>query len=69
MINESFFENKDLKKDYRYFGLQNSEECYCGNDDSKFIPAPTRECNYPCSGSQDEKCGASWRLSAYGPQI
>ena len=54
-------------KDYSYFGLQDGDGCYCGNDDSKFIPVNPSECNQPCSGNKNEICGASWRLSVYGP--
>ena len=56
-----------LCKDYKYFGLQNGDGCYCGNDDSKFVPVAPEECNHPCSGNDNEICGASWRLSVYGP--
>ena len=56
-----------LYKDYRYFGLQNGDGCYCGNDDSKLVPVSPDECDQPCSGDSNEICGASWRLSVYGP--
>ena len=55
-------------KDYDYFGVQNGDGCYCGNDDSKFIPVPKGECNKPCTGNPSEICGDSWRLSVYGPR-
>ena len=57
-----------LKKDFKYFGLQNGDGCYCGNDDSKFVPVAPEECDHPCSGDENEICGASWRLSVYGPK-
>ena len=53
--------------DYKYFGLQNGDGCYCGNDDSKFVPVAPDECDHPCSGNENEICGSSWRLSVYGP--
>ena len=56
-------------KDYNYFGLQDGDGCYCGNDDSKFIPVSPDECNQPCSGNKNEICGGSWRLSVYGPNV
>ena len=56
-----------LNQDYKYFGLQNGDSCYCGNDDSQFVPVPPEECDHPCSGNANEKCGSSWRLSVYGP--
>lgn len=37
--------------EYEFFGVQGGNECYCGNDDSKFLPTPIPgECNMPCSG-------------------
>ena len=54
-------------KDYTFFGLQNGDGCYCGNDDSNFLPVPAEECNQPCSGDANEICGGSWRLSIFGP--
>ena len=48
-----------------YFGVQNGDSCYCGNDDSKFIPVAKEECNQPCSGDETQICGAMWRLNVY----
>ena len=58
-----------LNQDYKYFGLQNGDSCYCGNDDSHFLPVAPEECDHPCSGNANENCGSSWRLSVYGPNI
>ena len=39
--------------EYEFFGVQGGNECYCGNDDSKFLPTPIPgECNMPCAGDQ-----------------
>ena len=49
---------------YAYFGTQWGRECYCGN------VAPTEaatDCDMPCAGDAAEMCGASMRLSVYGP--
>ena len=45
--------------------MQAGDECYCGNDDSAFIPAQSAECNTPCSGDSTETCGGSWRLNLF----
>lgn len=58
---------QSICEDYYYFGVENGDSCYCGNDDSKFIPVPTNECDKPCAGNTTEICGGSWRLSVYGP--
>ena len=52
-------------KDYSFFGLENGDACFCGFDDSKFVPSPNSECNKPCNGAENEICGGSWRLSLY----
>ena len=51
--------------DHKYYGVENGDACFCGNDDSKFIPAPKQECNRPCSGDRNQICGAAWRLNVY----
>ena len=48
-----------------YFGVQNGDACYCGNDDSRFLPVPESECDQPCAGDENQICGSSWRLSVY----
>ena len=58
-------DRSDRILDYKYFGVQDGDGCFCGNDDSGFIPAPDMECNRPCSGNQIEVCGAAWRLNVY----
>lgn len=45
--------------------MENGNGCYCGNDDSKFIPTPSSECDSPCTGNQNQICGGSWRLNVF----
>ena len=59
-----FFQLKPAQ-DFIYYGLGNGDGCYCGNDDSKFIPAPSSECDSPCSGDQNQICGGAWRLNVF----
>ena len=56
-------------KGYAYYGLENGNECFCGFSDSYFIPTKQSECKKTCSGSQNEICGGSWRLSLYECKI
>lgn len=49
---------------YPYFGTQWSRECYCGVD-APTVSAPASECNMPCTGDDNELCGAGMRLNAY----
>lgn len=51
---------------YKYYGTQNSYECYCGDAFSR----PTQkvadaQCNRACVGNRNEKCGDAWRNSVY----
>ncbi|KAL7925365.1 heme peroxidase [Trichoderma austrokoningii] len=52
--------------DYRYFGTEYGDECYCGSFlESTSETAPLADCNMPCAGNQFEYCGASNRLELY----
>lgn len=44
--------------DYKYAGVENSGECYCGNEIQN-NPKTSTGCNYPCPGNQDEMCGGN----------
>lgn len=48
-----------------YFGLENADECWCG--DATDIPDVYGEatCDDPCSGDDSERCGGHWALSVY----
>ena len=51
-----------FSKGYDWFGVENGDECRCGNDLSRTIPTDPSECEKPCSGNSTEFCGNSWRL-------
>ena len=55
----------EICKDYEYFGLQNGDECHCGNKDTHFIPTHPSSCNKRCNGDRTQICGGSWRLTVY----
>ena len=57
--------NHCFGKNYRYAGVQNHQECYCGNSISSGEPRPDSECNKPCSGNKDQMCGGAYRLNIY----
>ncbi|XP_074645965.1 kremen protein 1-like [Tubulanus polymorphus] len=52
-------------KRYRFAGLQNSWQCFCGNHVGMHGPAHESECNKRCTGNRREICGGSWRNSVY----
>ena len=58
-------ETKILLLDFEYFGLQNGDECHCGNSASRFQPTYPSECNKRCSGNEIQFCGNNWRLNVF----
>jgi hypothetical protein len=53
-------------KNYRYFGLEYSSECYLGDSLSPAsIPLPQSKCNMPCSGNKQQICGGSSAISLF----
>ena len=55
----------DLCAGYKYAGVQDGTECYCGDN-----PPPSKitwkdECNKQCPGNNSQKCGAGWRMNIH----
>ena len=50
---------------YKYFGMENGHECFCGNTFKYFIQEPYEQCQSPCRGHEGEICGGSNRLNVY----
>jgi hypothetical protein len=46
-------------------GVQYGSYCFCGNSYGRYGKAPESECNMPCSGDPNIKCGGTWRNSVY----
>ncbi|XP_063410475.1 uncharacterized protein LOC134693567 [Mytilus trossulus] len=52
----------------RYWGLQYSSECYCGNvleNSGVYNETDDSECNKECLGNSSQICGGKWRNSVY----
>ena len=60
--------SKIFISDFDYFGLQNGNQCHCGDNASRFIPTNSSSCNKPCKGDRSQFCGGSWRLNVYRTQ-
>ena len=45
------------EKGYSFFGLQNSDQCYCGHRYGKYGKADDSMCNKKCRDNKDENCG------------
>jgi hypothetical protein len=56
----------DICRVYKYFGLQYSKQCFCGDTYGKYGAAPSEtECSASCIGASDATCGGNWRNSVY----
>lgn len=44
---------------YSYFGLQNSNQCYCGHSYGRYGRSDDSSCNLRCNGNNDENCGGN----------
>lgn len=51
---------------HRFFGVQNGNECFCGDerDAGRLAPDP-ESCSVACTGEPGFVCGGGWRLSIY----
>ncbi|VDI56827.1 Hypothetical predicted protein [Mytilus galloprovincialis] len=53
---------------YRYLGLQNHHQCFCGNsfgDSNRYQKKNEDECSQQCRGNLSQICGGTWRNSVY----
>ena len=49
----------------KYFGLEDGEQCYCGNKVQYYDIRPRSECNMPCKGTSADICGGYNRMNIY----
>ncbi|XP_033106319.1 WSC domain-containing protein 1-like [Anneissia japonica] len=55
---------------YQYTGLQNGNECFCGDETySRLGQQLEVECNVACVGNPQEICGGTWKNSVYTTHI
>lgn len=61
--------NRCLGKGYKFFGVQNGQDCWCGNSYGKHGRVPYYECaEVPCTGNAKEHCGGSLRNAVFATQ-
>ncbi|XP_071125471.1 uncharacterized protein [Mytilus edulis] len=58
---------RSLCTNFEYLGLQNSEQCFCGNNlnNNNYPRVPDTQCSKKCKGENTRMCGAAWRNSIY----
>lgn len=54
-----------LNKGYRYAGIQNGDQCFCGVSYGRHGNEPAATCFKQCSGAHGELCGGVHRNSVY----
>ena len=50
---------------YKYAGVQNGDQCFCGDTYGKYTKKPDSECNKTCRGESTQMCGGRWRNAIY----
>lgn len=60
--------NVCAEADYKYWGVEDARDCYCGNElhpaDPPLVPDQD-DCNLPCTGNEDEICGGGSLLNLF----
>eukprot|EP01079_Euglenida_sp_SAG-EU17-18_P003040 gene3040-591_t len=48
-------------------GLEDGSQCFCGSEvaNTTANTRPASQCNTPCTGDAESKCGGPWRVQAY----
>jgi glucan endo-1,3-alpha-glucosidase len=49
----------------RTAGVENGNECYCGNTVNQALPTKDADCKTACAGDNAQYCGGGWRLMVY----
>ena len=57
--------NACKRRNYRFFGVQNGNECWCGNHYGRYSIRSNLECRSQCRGDKSTYCGGAWRNNVY----
>ena len=49
----------------RYAGVQNEDECFCGNSFGRYGTGLPSTCTSLCKGNSAQTCGGQWRNEVY----
>ncbi|PAA70473.1 hypothetical protein BOX15_Mlig000253g1 [Macrostomum lignano] len=50
---------------YRFFGVQNGYQCWCGNHYGRYRIRSNLECRVQCRGDKSTYCGGAWRNNVF----
>ena len=48
-----------------FAGVENGDECFCGQNAPSEEPISDSECNHKCSGDRTQNCGGNWAINIY----
>uniref|UniRef100_A0A1I8JE97 WSC domain-containing protein n=1 Tax=Macrostomum lignano TaxID=282301 RepID=A0A1I8JE97_9PLAT len=54
---------------YRFFGVQNGYQCWCGNHYGRYRIRSNLECRVQCRGDKSTYCGGAWRNNVYATGV
>ncbi|XP_062590230.1 kremen protein 1-like [Saccostrea cucullata] len=54
-----------MKHNYKFYGVQAGQWCFCGNTFQKTFRRPWRECNMRCAGNRRQPCGGHMRMNLF----
>lgn len=49
----------------KYYGVENGQECFCGNEIFYYQTADPQECDMTCKGNDDQQCGGRDRMNIF----
>eukprot|EP01064_Diplonema_japonicum_P015499 TRINITY_DN231_c0_g2_i4.p1 TRINITY_DN231_c0_g2~~TRINITY_DN231_c0_g2_i4.p1 ORF type:complete len:921 (+),score=131.33 TRINITY_DN231_c0_g2_i4:24-2765(+) len=55
----------DTVRNYKFFGIQKGDTCWCTQDIRSKPPAASGDCNAPCIGNGEAFCGGTFRSNMY----
>ena len=58
-----------LLSGFAFAGSQFSVQCFCDNDYGRYGRVDNSECDMPCGGDVNEKCGDVWKNSIYATGV
>merc|ERR1712029_589356 len=63
LVNNSPSQCYSYCQGFKYYAVQYTNECFCGDTLQHLVKRPTNECNAVCPGDSSKKCGSSYRLN------
>ena len=56
---------EDFCQDFKWYAMQSTVECFCGDTLAHMQEKPQTDCDKECPGNESQICGGHWRNSLY----